>query len=85
MSKIPLPYYNEDRNFPFEHMLNDWLKEANNQTKVSMLSIPGSHDSGTYSAGNKCCQFAFSSQCQVWSVYDQLRLGIRFLDLRVKM
>ena len=49
-----------------------------------MLSIPGTHDSATYSSHN-LFQFGFSSQCQSWSILNQLKAGIRFLDLRVKM
>lgn len=47
-----------------------------------MLSIPGTHNSGTYYCKG-ITKFCFISQCQSWSVADQLRAGIRFFDLRV--
>lgn len=46
-----------------------------------MLSIPGTHDSGTYNCGWN--QFCDISQCQSWTIYGQLMAGIRFLDVRV--
>ena len=73
MSGEVLPYYNAERRFPIKHVMNNWIKHTPNNDRISKLSIPGSHDSGTYSCGkDKCFQFCFSSQCQIWSVYDQL-------------
>jgi len=45
------------------------------------MSIPGTHDSGTY--GCSWWQACDISQCQSWSITGQLRAGIRFLDIRV--
>jgi 1-phosphatidylinositol phosphodiesterase len=46
-----------------------------------MLSIPGTHDSGTYPCQSH--QFCDISQCQSWNISNQLNGGIRFLDIRV--
>ena len=86
MSEDSSPYHNFSSKVPADSILNNWQKYLSNNTPVSMLSIPGAHDAGTYSCGKvSCCQCCFSSQCQIWSVYDQLQLGIRFLDLRIMM
>lgn len=60
------------------------MKNLNNETSVSMLSIPGTHNSGTYQCKG-FIKFCFISQCQSWTINDQLRSGIRFFDLRVTM
>lgn len=48
---------------------------------VSTLSIPGTHNSATYHT--KILEASFYSQCQSWTTYDQLRAGIRYLDIKV--
>ncbi|ODV78944.1 PLC-like phosphodiesterase [Suhomyces tanzawaensis NRRL Y-17324] len=54
-----------------------WLKEIDDNTKISRLSIPGTHNSAA-------CHTALPSvQCQGASVTDQLEHGVRFLDIRV--
>ena len=86
MSDESSPYHNFSPKFPAQHQLRDWMKHIWSNAKVSTLSIPGAHDAGTYSCGKvSCCQFCFSTQCQIWSIYDQLNLGIRYLDIRCQM
>lgn len=54
-----------------------WMKELNDDTKISKLAIPGTHNSAA-------CHTALPSvQCQGKSVTDQLNHGVRFLDIRV--
>ncbi|RCK54517.1 1-phosphatidylinositol phosphodiesterase [Candida viswanathii] len=54
-----------------------WLKDIDNNKKISQLSIPGSHNA-------PACHIALPSvQCQGASVTEQLEHGIRFLDIRV--
>ena len=65
-------------------LTRSWISRLNPNTPVSMLSIPGTHDSATYNP-NSMRQFALSSQCQTWTIGQQLRAGIRYLDLRVKL
>lgn len=54
-----------------------WLKDIDDNTKISTLAIPGTHNSAA-------CHTALPSvQCQGASVTDQLEHGVRFLDIRV--
>lgn len=54
-----------------------WLRDIDNNKKISQLSIPGSHNSAA-------CHAALPSvQCQGATVTEQLNHGIRFLDIRV--
>ncbi|RLV95931.1 26S protease regulatory subunit 6B [Spathaspora sp. JA1] len=54
-----------------------WLSEVDDNTKLSKLSIPGTHNSAA-------CHTALPSvQCQGKSVTEQLKHGVRFLDIRV--
>lgn len=59
--------------------LNEWMKEIDDETNLFTLSIPGTHDSVT-----KYVQFSYITRCQDRSIFDQLNLGIRALDIRVK-
>lgn len=59
----------------------NWLSTVPDAKLISLLSIPGTHDSGTYSC--KWYQACDVSQCQAWSTFWQLKAGIRFLDLRI--
>ncbi|CAI5756375.1 unnamed protein product [Candida verbasci] len=55
----------------------NWLGEIDNNTEISKLSIPGTHNSAA-------CHTALPSvQCQGKSVTSQLEHGVRFLDIRV--
>lgn len=58
------------------------MQRISDSTHVSLLSIPGTHDTATYAA--KTDQYRRSSQCQSWNTYEQLKAGIRFLDLRIR-
>ncbi|CAK7902438.1 hypothetical protein CAAN1_07S02762 [[Candida] anglica] len=56
--------------------LSQWMKEVNDDTPISKLSIPGTHNAAA-------CHTALPSvQCQGESVTDQLEHGVRFLDIR---
>ncbi|KAH7328925.1 phosphatidylinositol-specific phospholipase C [Stachybotrys elegans] len=59
--------------------LHAWMKELNGDWPLSVLSIPGTHDSPT-------CHTALPSvRCQAVSIFDQLNNGVRFLDIRVSV
>ncbi|KAF7999413.1 hypothetical protein HF325_006089 [Metschnikowia pulcherrima] len=54
-----------------------WLSELGDDTQIGSLSIPGTHNSAA-------CHTALPSvQCQGCSVTEQLKHGVRFLDVRV--
>ncbi|KAK2733421.1 hypothetical protein FQN55_003381 [Onygenales sp. PD_40] len=58
--------------------LNAWMRELRDDTYLSALSIPGTHNSPT-------CYFAAPSvRCQAVSPREQLENGVRFLDVRVQ-
>lgn len=57
--------------------LGSWMKELHNDWPLPVLSIPGTHNSPT------CYTALPSVRCQAVGVTDQLRNGVRFLDIRV--
>ena len=57
----------------------DWMAKLNNETSIRDVNMPGSHDTmALYSIGD------LAGQCQSLSLKDQLNLGVRFLDIRLK-
>lgn len=55
---------------------SSWMKEVDDNTRISKLSIPGTHNSAA-------CHTALPSvQCQGESISEQLEHGVRFLDIR---
>lgn len=57
--------------------LSTWMSSLDPSLPLSLLSIPGTHNSPT-------CHVALPSvRCQAVSVLDQLNNGVRFLDVRV--
>ncbi|KAL3476360.1 PLC-like phosphodiesterase [Aspergillus californicus] len=58
--------------------LNAWMRELKDDTLLSSLSIPGTHNSPT-------CHLAPPSvRCQAVSPKEQLKNGVRFFDIRVQ-
>ncbi|KAF2842539.1 phosphatidylinositol phospholipase C [Patellaria atrata CBS 101060] len=58
--------------------LNSWMRELKDETPLSALSIPGTHNSPT-------CHTALPSvRCQAVGIKEQLDNGIRFFDIRVQ-
>ena len=56
----------------------DWMETVPDETKLSNMSIPGTHDS--------CTQYEdmrYNFQCQDASVATQLIYGYRYLDMRL--
>ena len=67
------------RNSSSSTKYKDWMKGINDETALKDINIPGSHDTmALYSIGN------LAGQCQSLSLKEQLNLGIRFLDIRLK-
>ncbi|EAW10631.1 phosphatidylinositol-specific phospholipase C [Aspergillus clavatus NRRL 1] len=58
--------------------LHAWMKELNDNTLLSSLSIPGTHNSPT------CHVAAPSVRCQAVGPREQLQNGVRFFDIRVQ-
>lgn len=64
----------------FEEYTVEWMTALDDNTLISDISIPGTHDTGTYALEE--LNFGFS-KCQNMSIMDQLDFGIRYFDLRV--
>ncbi|WP_224552791.1 phosphatidylinositol-specific phospholipase C [Pectobacterium versatile] len=60
--------------------LTDWMSSIPDNTSLNKMSIPGTHDSCTYTYTNAVKKGWVRTQN--WSIEDQLNNGIRFLDLR---
>jgi 1-phosphatidylinositol phosphodiesterase len=58
--------------------LESWMGTLKDETPLSALSIPGTHNSPTHHIALP------SVRCQAVSVRDQLDNGVRFLDIRVQ-
>ncbi|KAF8865444.1 phosphatidylinositol phospholipase-like protein C [Acephala macrosclerotiorum] len=58
--------------------LESWMGKLKNETPLSALSIPGTHNSPTHHTALP------SVRCQAVSVKEQLNNGVRFLDIRVQ-
>ena len=57
----------------------EWMKELPDTTLVRNIDLPGSHDTmALYSVAD------LAGECQTLSLSDQLNLGVRFLDIRLK-
>ena len=55
------------------------MSDLDDNILISNLTIPGSHNTGTYACEKVC----IINQCQSWNVKDQLISGMRYLDFRV--
>jgi 1-phosphatidylinositol phosphodiesterase len=62
-------------NSTIELWSNDWMRGVRDDVPISELSIPGTHDSGAR-MGDRF------TKCQWRSIINQLKRGIRFLDIR---
>ena len=57
----------------------DWLGKVDDHTLLRDISLPGSHDTmALYSIAD------LAGQCQTLPLKEQLNLGVRFLDIRLK-
>ena len=56
----------------------DWMAALPDDTPLSALVIPGTHDSAT-----QFVRLAYFSKCQALSVGEQLEAGFRYLDIRL--
>ncbi|EFZ00500.1 bacterial phosphatidylinositol-specific phospholipase C [Metarhizium robertsii] len=57
--------------------LNAWMHELQDEWPLTVLSIPGTHNSPT------CYTALPSVRCQAVGIPEQLQNGVRFLDIRV--
>lgn len=58
----------------------DWMARVPDQTSLTSLSIPGTHDTETFDLVNNT-----KMQCQNHDLKTQLRAGLRYFDIRGRM
>lgn len=58
-----------------------WMSKIKDNTKLSELSIPGTHDSMAYKSN---LSFIDNTRTQTMSLSQQLNSGIRYIDIRAK-
>ncbi|RFS22720.1 phosphatidylinositol diacylglycerol-lyase [Chitinophaga silvatica] len=61
------------------YSLNSWMSAVNDNTSLSALSIPGTHDSGA-----RVEPVGGTAKCQTLSIREQLDAGTRYLDIRCR-
>ncbi|XP_026173415.1 1-phosphatidylinositol phosphodiesterase-like [Mastacembelus armatus] len=70
-------FFNDNGNLILPGSYNiPWMSTIQDFRTLSLITIPGTHDSMALYGGPEL-------ECQVLSLKDQLRAGIRFLDLKV--
>lgn len=55
-----------------------WMSQVADSANLTSLSIPGTHDTMTYSIGSDVLQ------CQNWNLTVQLASGLRYFDIRAR-
>ena len=69
--------------------MESWMSKIPDQTKLNQMSIPGTHDTMTAHAEDgffTLCKGPWGQvYCltQEWKLLEQLRNGIRFIDIRI--
>ena len=59
---------------------SDWMAALDDAASLRSLTLPGTHDSGAlHSIAD------VSGKCQTLSVKEQLKIGVRFLDIRLQL
>lgn len=56
-----------------------WMGALRNDTLLTSLSVPGTHDTMTYAIGSDILQ------CQNWNLSTQLGAGLRYFDVRARL
>lgn len=62
-----------------ENELSRWMYQVDDSASLSDLTIPGTHDSGA-----KHESFGGTAKCQNLTIREQLDLGVRYLDIRLR-
>ena len=63
---------------PLQIAANSWMTAIDDNVKVALLTIPGTHDAAT----STC---AAMGKCQTLTIPEQLEIGVRAFDLRPTM
>lgn len=65
--------------------LNNWMINLPNETNITQISIPGTHDSGARYDPAGGIFTMNTAKTQNLSIDEQLKIGVRFLDIRCKI
>lgn len=66
--------------FPLkEEKFAEWMENITDETLINQILLPGTHDSGA-----TISIYDVSGKCQDLTIEEQLNLGVRFFDVRVK-
>ena len=60
--------------------MSDWMADLEDDASLNSLTIPGTHDSGALHSLAE-----ISGKCQSLSIEEQLKIGVRFLDIRLQL
>ncbi|MBR3737901.1 MAG: leucine-rich repeat protein, partial [Eubacterium sp.] len=63
---------------------SDWMSAIRGETRLTEITIPGSHDSGAKAFEFPYSAAAFVSKTQDKTIPQQLDAGVRFLDIRLE-
>ncbi len=63
--------------------MHNWMQHIPNEMKIKDLTMPGSHNAGSYMTKNFIVVVKDFVVCQDLTVYQQLKSGVRVLDVRV--
>jgi 1-phosphatidylinositol phosphodiesterase len=79
--EVTSAYYHDTANLPAR---TRWMSGLPSCMPLRRLSIPGTHDSGTF-RGTRGLAAAINDgvQCQTLTIDQQLYAGVRFLDIRI--
>jgi hypothetical protein len=66
-----------------EAPLHKWMGSIEDTTPICKIVMPASHNAASYSIKNFIMIVKNYVACQDLTIYDQLRAGIRVLDLRI--
>ena len=58
----------------------NWMAELDDSARLNSLTIPGTHDSGALHSIAE-----ISGKCQSLPISEQLKIGVRFLDIRLRL
>ena len=59
---------------------SSWMMALDDDASLNSISIPGTHDSGALHSLAE-----ISGKCQSLSIEEQLKIGVRFLDIRLQL
>lgn len=72
-------YFYDKQTISTQHSNQKWMKSITDNVPLDLVIIPGTHDSATYCIK----EFKAYSVTQSLTIYQQLELGIRYLDIRL--